>query len=650
MSLHGDGGDHERDSRLAALRPLGRQFPNTDVAVAEIARLSAELTLPKRTIHVVSDVHGEYAKLRHIINNASGTLRPLVERMFAERLSAPERQDLLSLIFYPREMLDRVLPELAGGEAVRAWAGRAMRHLFEIVRVLARRRTHRRVQRVFPAAYAALFEEMLSEPSSDREGEYADAIVDSLVRHDRIAETIRMAVHVLRDLTVDELIVAGDCFDRGPRADRVVGYLERQPDVSFTWGNHDAAWIGAALGHEALIAHVLRISVRYRRLSQLEEGYGITMQPLEHLVRNFYADDPADCFVPRGSGLREVQTMARMQKAAAIMQFKLEGQTIRRNPEMDLEHRCLLHRIDRDAGTIEIDGKTYPLRDTFFPTIDPADPYALSPEERACMDRLRQSFLRSQPLRDHVRFLIDRGSSYLRRDDHLIFHGCVPVDETGEFLAYELDGEPHRGRALFEAIDRVMLRALERRAEKDLDFLWYLWSGPRSPMFGKDRIATLERDLVEDESVHVETKNPYFRLIHEAEFCRRVLREFGVPAETGMIVNGHVPVKIEKGESPLKRSGQAITIDGAFSEAYGDHGYTLVIDADRTFLALHHHFDSVEAAVQDGVDIIPTISMVREYDPPRRIGDTERGVEIRSEIALLESLAEAYRTKRLREA
>ena len=265
------------------------------------------------------------------------------------------------------------------------------------------------------------------------------------------------------------------------------------------------------------------------------------------------------------------------------------------------------------------------------------------------MDRLRQSFLGSQQLLDHVRFLIQRGFSYLRRDDHLIFHGCVPVDEAGEFLAYEVDGEPRRGRALFEAIDRVVLRALESRPEKDLDFLWYLWCGPRSPMFGKDRIATLERDLVEDDSVHVETKNPYFRLIHETGFCRRVLREFGVPAESGMIVNGHVPVKIEKGESPLKRSGQAITIDGAFSEAYGDHGYTLVIDSDRTFLALHHHFDSVEAAVRDGVDIIPTITMVREYRPPRRIGDTERGVEIRSEVALLESLVEAYRSKEMQE-
>lgn len=640
--------DNPERADRAALRALGRQFPTLDAANAEIARLSAELRLPSSTTHVVSDVHGEHVKLRHVINNASGTLRPLVERLLGDRLSPAEMREFLSLIFYPAEMLERLAPGLADEAELRAFAGRTLGNLFEIVRTLGSRRSLRRVEQVFPAEYRELLSELLFAPSSHRDSGYYDAIVEALVAGGSALQVIRLTVRVVRDLAIDEIIVAGDCFDRGPRADRVVAYLQRQPNVSFTWGNHDAGWIGACLGHEALIAHVLRVSLRYRRLSQLEEGYGITLQPLEHLARTVYGDDPAECFAPRGTGLRDALAMARMQKAAAILQFKLEGQTVQRHPEFEMEHRCLLHRIDHAAGTIEIDGASYPLRDRSFPTIDPADPYALSSEERACIDRLRQSFLTSPQLWEHVQFLVKRGAMHLVRDDHLVFHGCVPVNDQGDFLPFPIDGEPRRGRALFEALDRLVVRSVEERRGADLDVLWYLWCGPRSPLFGKDRITTLERDLVADKATHAETKNAYFKLIHEPPFCDRVLAEFGVDPQRGLIVNGHVPVKIEKGESPLKRSGKAVTIDGAFSEAYGDHGYTLVIEPERTFLAMHHHFDSVAAAVRDGVDIIPTVSVLRTYDPPRRLGDGERGAELRGEIALLRQLVEAYRSNQLR--
>ncbi len=351
-----------------------------------------------------------------------------------------------------------------------------------------------------------------------------------------------------------------------------------------------------------------------------------------------------------------------MQKAAAIMQFKLEGQMIARNPHWGLDNRRLLHSIDRSAGTIVIDGKTYALKDRNFPTLDPADPYALSEGEKQCMARLRQSFMSSQKLWGHIVFLLRHGSMYLRRDDNLIFHGCVPVDEKGELLPLAIDGQEYRGKALFDALDQALARMLdeattgtpERGADPgqsvsaDHDLTWYLWCGPRSPLFGKDRIATLEMDLVADPATHVETKNPYFQLIHEVDFCDRILSEFGVDPKRGLIVNGHVPVKIEKGESPLKRSGKAITIDGAFSEAYGDHGYTLVLEPERTLLATHHHFDSVESAVREGKDIIPTVSVLSQWDPPRRIADTERGAEMRRSIAWLERLVRAYRENQLR--
>lgn len=637
------------EQELAILRPLSRQYPNLDTALAAIARLEGELTLPKGTIHVISDVHGEHAKLRHVINNASGTLRPLVERMFRDRLSPADLREFITLIFYPREMLERLEPRLQDPVAGRDFCLRVLDNLFEIVRTLARRYCLDQVLRVFPAEYRDLLQDLLSEPSAERGPAYIRAIIDTLVRHNRAMHLMRLTVRVVRNLAIQELILAGDCWDRGPRGDLVVDYLQRQPNLAFIWGNHDAAWLGACLGQEALIAHVLRISLRYRRLSQLEEGYGIIVAPLENLVRTMYANDPAETFVPRGTGLRETITMARMQKAAAVLQFKLEGQTIERNPEWDLDARRLLHRIDRKAGTIEIDGVAYPLRDSYFPTIDPEKPYELSPEEKACMGRLRQGFLRSQKLWEHMLFLHAHGSMYLRRDNHLIFHGCVPVDEHGEFLPLEIDGQAWRGRALFDVIERVIARVIDHPTDKDRDLLWYLWCGPRSPLFGKDRITTLENDLVADKKTHVETKNPYFHLLHEPAFCDRVLAEFGVSPERGLIVNGHVPVKIEQGESPLKRSGKAITIDGAFSAAYGDHGYTLVLEPDRTLLAKHHHFESVEAAVQEGVDIIPTVTEVRRCDTPQRVADTERGERIRSEIELLEQLVTAYRENKLRQ-
>ena len=634
---------------LAVLRVLARQFPNRDSALAEIARLTAELTLPKGTVHVISDVHGEAKKLRHIINNASGTLRPLAESLFAKRMGAKEFQDFLNLIFYPAESGQHIAAALADPQKSCQFAECVLSDMFEILRVLCRRYPMHHAMSVFPPEYRELFVEILHQPSMDHGVEYIAAIIDDMTRRGQVLQLIQHTSRAIRKLAVSEIVLDGDCWDRGPRGDLVVDDLMRQLHVSFVWGNHDTAWFGAAMGHEGLIAHVLRLSLRYRRLSQLEEGYGITLQPLELLVRTVYADDPAACFALKGTGLRDAVTMQRMQKAAAIMQFKLEGQMIARNPQWEMDHRRLMHRIDLAAGTIEIDGQNYPLRDTHWPTLDPKNPYELSDDEKKCMQRIRESFLRSQKLTDHVNHMIANGSMYVRRDDHLIFHGCVPVDDKGDFLPLTLDGEPYSGRALFEEIERIVSRTPEKKDLKDLDLMWYLWSGPRSPLFGKDRITTLEASLIEDKATHAETKNPYFTLIHEKDFCDKILTEFGMNTDGGLIVNGHVPVKVEKGENPMKRSGKAITIDGAFSEAYGDHGYTLVLEAGQTYLAEHSHFESVEVALRDGVDIIPKITAIRKWDPPRKVADTERGLLIRAEIGLLEKLTDAYHENALRE-
>lgn len=637
----------ELDTTL--LRPLARLFPTIRQAQTEIARLTASLSLPKGTIHVLSDVHGEDVKLRHVINNASGTLRPLVEKLFAERLSAERLQQFLTLLFYPHELLQRLEPTFTSEAERVAFARATLQRLFELVRTLARRSTLERALSVLAADFRELVLELLHQATTDWDGEYATTLIASLVRQDRVGDLIHSTVRVVRNLAIEELVLAGDFWDRGPRGDRVLEYLMRQPNVAIVWGNHDAAWLGAALGHEALLAHVLRISCRYCRLTQLEEGYGINLQPLEYLARTVYGDDPASCYLPKEAGLRQPLQLARMQKAAAILQFKLEGQLIARNPSWRLDHRRLLHRLDLAAGTVTIDGIPRRLRESRFPTLDPSRPYDLTAEEQACLDCIRESFCRSDKLAAQIRYLVGRGAMWLRRDNHLIFHGCLPVDEQGEFLPFEVDGRPRRGRELFDALEVCVLRALEERAPADLDLLWYLWCGPLSPLFGKDRIATFEIDLVEDPATHAETKNPYFQLLHEAWFCDKVLAEFGIDPQQGLIVNGHVPVKIEKGESPVKRSGKAITIDGAFSAAYGDHGYTLVLEPERTFLAKHHHFESVEAAVRDGVDIIPSVQVLRTWTPPRRVADTEQGAARRAEIGQLERLVAAYRSNRLRQ-
>ncbi|MBK6462063.1 MAG: fructose-bisphosphatase class III [Myxococcales bacterium] len=626
---------------LPLLRALARRYPTADAVVAEIGYLEGILTLPKGTIHVVSDVHGEDKKLKHIVNNASGSLRPLATRLFAGRLSPEEIRDLLAIIYYPREAY--AWNAAKPGFERRAFLLATLAREVELLRHLMQGYTLRHAERLFPPGLAGLFRELIAARGIEQRKAFLEALVDPFVRKGRDVALLRAAAYVIRNLSVAELIVAGDLGDRGPRLDRVVSLLMRQPHVRVVWGNHDVSWMGASLGSPALIATVLRISIRYRRLTQIEEGYGISVAPIERLARTVYADDPAERFDVKGEGLRDPRLMARMQKAMAIIQLKLEGQLSRRRPEYGMEHRQLLHRIDPRAGTVTIDGVTHPLLDTCLPTVDhDGDPYALSADEQACMDRLQASFLASPTLRAQMGWLARRGSMSLCRDTTVIFHGCVPVDEAGLPLSLVVDGEPRSGRELFTGLERTVHRAFKGRASADVDMLWYLWTGPRSPLFGKDRMATFESHFIADRAAAKEVKNPYFSLLHEPEFCARICRELGVDEARGLIVNGHVPVKLEAGESPVKRGGRAVTIDGAFSEAYGDKGFTLVIEAGRTALAQHHHFESVEEAVASGADIIPTVTTLASHEPPRRVADTEKGEELRREIAVLEALLEAY--------
>ncbi len=624
------------------LRALAYRFPDAGAALSEIAHLGAVRELPRGTIHVVSDVHGEFRKLEHILRNGSGSLRPIVERTFETRLDTAARALLLNLVYYPRETWAKIAPTLGSDEARAAFARVTLLRELELLRILAARYDLRHVERTFPDPYRELFSELLASPLLARDDRYTTALLAPFVADDQGAALLRATSHALRAFASYELVVAGDLGDRGPRIDRVIDAIRRQNNVRIVWGNHDAEWMGACLGQEALVATVLRISLRYGRIAQLEEGYGIPVEPLEQLAHSAYSDDPAERFRSKGEDLRDPMLLARMQKAAAILQFKLEGQTTRRNPHFELEHRNLLHRIDPAAGTVTIDGKTYPLLDKAFATIDFSDPYRLTDAEAKCIELLRQSFLESPNLWRDMRFVQERGAMLAVRDENVIFHACVPVDAAGEPLDLLVDGKPQRGKALFTALDGVVRRAFRERRTADLDVLYYLWAGPRSPLFGKDRMATFETYFVADKATHKETKNPYFELIHDKAFCKRIATELGGTGDV-LIVNGHVPVKLEAGESPLKRSGMAVTIDGAFSEAYGDHGFTLVIGAERTYLAKHHHFESIETAIEQGADIVPEIQELRAQPRPLRVGDTARGAELAEEIVALEDLVRAYR-------
>ena len=631
--------------RLRYLEALSASHPSRFDALREAAGLSATLTLNAPTIHVISDVHGEDVKLRHVIHNASGALRPLVESVVKDRLTQHEREQFLAILYYPRESLRRVMPGVvASGPAARTeWAFSTLSMQCEIIRALRRdyRRNH------VTGLVTPEFRELLVEMLSGARPEYCRAMLASFALHDRDFGAVRAASRLIRSLACAELIVAGDMGDRGPRIDRVIDTLMSQPNCSALWGNHDAIWMGSALGHDACILTVLRFSARYRRAAQLEEGYGILTTPLEKLVRDCYADDPAEHFKAKGDGLRDALMVARMQKAIAIMQFKAEGQLFARRPEWNLEHRRLLHRINFKAGTVTIEGKTWPMTDTHLPTVNPADPYAYNPEETECMDALRRTFVASQKLRNHMQWLVRKGGMWTRRDDVLVFHACVPVDENGAPLPMNVDGKAVSGRELMDELQSVTRRAFRNgpisatNPNPDADWIYYLWGGPRSPLFGKDKLATFETHFIADKAAHKEHKNPYFELMHDAAFVKRIGSLFGVGDDV-LLINGHVPVKVEKGEQPVKRGGNAVTIDGAFSAAYGDRGYTLVIRPDRVDLAEHAPFQGVDAAIDAGADIVPTVQTIKTYPRTRTVADTLAGTETRRTIGDLYDLVRAY--------
>jgi fructose-1,6-bisphosphatase-3 len=643
------------ENELRYLRLLSRQYPSIQAASTEIINLSAILQLPKGTEHFLSDIHGEYEPFLHVLKNGSGSLRRKIEEMFGDTLRDHERRALALLIYYPDEMLSRALGALDPEDA-EDWYRITLFRLIRVCRMVSSKYTRSKVRKALPVAFAYIIEELLHEQESiENKHEYYQSIIETIISTGRAPAFIEAMAELIQRLNIDHLHIIGDVYDRGPGAHIILDALIGYHSVDFQWGNHDILWMGAAAGSDACIANVIRICLRYSNMETLEGGYGIRMLPLATFAMNAYGEDPCPQFRPKPGDEEftenEQLLMARMQKAISVIQTKLESQIILRRPEFEMADRLLLDKIDYERGVVVVDGQEYQLNDTTFPTIDPANPYALSKEEQGLVDRLRLSFLDNDKLQEHVRFLYRKGSMYLVYNGNLLYHGCIPMEEDGSFQAVMLDGQEVSGRAYLDRIDRLVRQAYfaSNLAQRQFgqDVMWYLWTGPKSPLFGKRKMATFERYFIDDPSTHEEKRNAYYTLRDREETARCILEEFGLDSESSHIINGHVPVKVRKGESPVKAGGKLLVIDGGFSRAYqketGIAGYTLIFNSYGLLLASHEPFESAHHRIESEIDM-QTRTQILEADRRRiRVQDTDLGHDIQRQIDDLNRLLEAYR-------
>ncbi|MCP4424256.1 MAG: fructose-1,6-bisphosphatase [Chloroflexi bacterium] len=648
-------------SELKYLQLLAQQYPTIQAASTEIINLSAKLHLPKGTEHFISDVHGEYEAFFHVLKNSSGSIKRKIDEMFLNRLTERERRDLATLIYYPRRKLPLLLEQV---EDKNEWYRLALFRLIKVCRAVSSKYSLSAVRAALPKNYANILEELLHKQESiDNRQAYYESIISTIVDIGQSSAFIVALAEVIQRLAIDRLHIIGDIYDRGPGAHIIMDELMEHPAVDIQWGNHDIVWMGAAAGSEACMANVIRISLRYGNMEILETGYGISLLPLASFALNVYQDDPCALFQPKKNEDEEftdneMQMMARMQKAIAIIQFKLEGQIIQRRPHYDMESRLLLDKIDREKGTIHLNSREYPLLDASFPTIDPnGDPYALTPEEAAVVQRLHASFINSSKLQQHVRFLFSKGSMYLVHNGNLLYHGCIAMNDDGSFMALKLRGKEYAGKVYMDRVERLARQGYfahdPERKRYGRDAIWYLWSGGRSPLFGKDKMATFERYFLAEKETHKEIKNPYYRLRDKKGTARKILEEFGLDPETAHIINGHVPVEVKRGESPIKAKGKLLVIDGGMSKAYqtktGIAGYTLIYNSYGLLLASHEPFVSTQKAIEKGIDIHSKTEILEQNRTRIFVEDTDWGQDIKKRITELKALLDAYRVGLIKE-
>ncbi len=625
------------------LELLSKNFPNINATAAEIVRLRAILELPKTTEHFMSDIHGEYSYFTHILKNASGAIHSKIDDSFGDLLGEDEKNSLALLLYYPERELSRT-------EHSESWYRVTIHRLIAVCRQATDKYTHVKVRSRLPDEFSYLIEELIDSDEHDsNKRRYFESIINNVIATGVADRFIVALANLISRLTVDRLHIVGDVFDRGPAAQLVMEDLLHRHGVDFVWGNHDVLWMGAAMGNAACIANALRNSVKYGNFDTLEDGYGINVRPLAVFAMEQYGSDPCTYFQPTyvsdfvGD---DSESTAKILKAITVIQFKLEGQLIRRHPEYAMDDRLLLHKIDPIASTITLDDKVYKINDCNLPTVDPEDPYKLSPGEEQVVSQLVVTFRRSTLLQDHVSYLLEKGAMYRISNGNLLYHGCIPMEPDGSFSQVPVGGGVYAGKELLDVCDRMVRTAMYDRKTANTDFLWYLWCGPSSPLNGKDKIATFERTFIPDPAAGVESKNAYYTLWEHEETARAILTEFGVDPEKGHIINGHVPVRKSKGEVPVKANGKFINIDGGLSKAYqpvtGICGYTLVSSSHELYLAEHQPFD-VEAVNRQNVDMISRTIKIEKYPDRVRVRDTDAGLEVEERIADLEKLLSAYR-------
>ena len=638
---------------LRYVKSLAKQYPTIAAASTEIVNLSSIMNLPKGTEHFLTDIHGEYEQFNHVLKNGSGSVRRKIDEEFGNTLSNKDKKSLATLIYYPNEKLDIVMKE---EDNLEDWYKITLYRLVQITKRVSSKYTRSKVRKALPKDFAYVIEELITEKAEVQDKEaYYNEIVHTIIRIGRAPEFIVALCELVQRLVIDHLHIVGDIYDRGPGPHIIMRTLRYYHSVDIQWGNHDVVWMGAAGGQPACIATVIRMAARYGNLDSLEEGYGINLIPLATFAMEKYKD--VDCSVfnikyNTNYNTKDLTLDMKMHKAISIIQFKLEGQIIMRRPEFEMEDRLLLDKIDFDKKTVRIDGVDYPMKDTDFPTIDPAHPYQLSHEEEEVVERLVQAFKRCDKLQKDIRFLFSKGSMYKVYNSNLLFHGCVPMDEEGNFLKVNLFGKEYAGKALYDALDNYARKGYYGNRDSDeklkgQDIIWYIWAGPKSPVFGKDKMATFERYFLDDKETHKEKKNAYYRLYDREDILNRILTEFGLPTDKSHIVNGHVPVEQKNGESPIKCGGKLLVIDGGFSKAYqsktGIAGYTLVANSHGMRLVSHEPFESAETAIKNESDIFSDSIIVETSASRQRVADTDIGKELRVQIHQLEELLEAYR-------
>lgn len=640
----------EKDTRV--LKALAKQYKNIAAASTEIINLQSILNLPKGTEHFLTDIHGEYEQFNHVLKNGSGSIRRKVDEEFGSTISNKDKKSLATLIYYPEEKLEIVQKE---EENIDDWYKISLHRLVQMIKRVSSKYTRSKVRKALPRDFAYVIEELITEKEEIQDKEaYYNEIIHTIIRIGRAPQFIIALSHLIQRLVIDHLHIVGDIYDRGPGPHIIMDTLCSYHSVDVQWGNHDMVWMGAASGHLACIANVVRMAARYGNLATIEDGYGINLLPLATFALEVYGDVNCDAFDIRFNtdyNAKDLSLDIKMHKAMAIIQFKLEGQLIMRHPEFHMEERMLLDRIDYEKGTVNISGKEYKMLDMDFPTIDPSKPFELTEEESKVMVRLRQAFMKCEKLQRHVKFLYAKGGMYKIYNGNLLFHGCVPMNPDGSFAGVEIYGREYKGKALYDILEYYARRGYyakdqaERAAGQDM--MWYIWTGKGSPVFGKEKMATFEGYFVAEEEAKVERKNSYYQLLEREETVNGILEEFGLDTKDAHIVNGHVPVEQIHGESPIKCGGKLLVIDGGFSKAYqkktGIAGYTLVCNSRGLRLVAHEPFESARAAIINESDIFSDSIDVETFHRRKLVADTDTGREIQENIYYLEELLEAYR-------